>query len=432
MMKLGLFFEGLGHHIASWRDPGVEPLDRLRLEHYLHIVRTAERGKFDMVFTADTNTTFGADNMDYWRGITSAMRLEPLTLLGAMAAVTERIGLVATMTTTYNQPFSVARMFMSLDHLSGGRAGWNLVTSTSASEAFNFGVEAHASPAERYARAKEFAQVVLGLWRSWDNGALVADKATGEFLDVGKGHYLNHKGEHFSVRGPLMLPPSPQGHPVMVQAGQSDGGRDLAAETAEVVFTVQQDIEQARAFYNDIKQGAVRYGRSAGAVKVLPGVVLVVGATKAAAEEKYRRLQDLIQPEFGVSFLSEYFGFDLSGYPLDGPVPDVDASLADKGRLKLLVDMARRDDLSIRQLYQRAVGQRGHRVICGTPAQIADALASWFEGGACDGFNIMPLTFPAGLDDIVDNVIPELQRRGLFRTEYEGRTLRENLELPAP
>lgn len=427
MMKLGLFFEGLGHHIASWRDPGVEPRDRLTLQHYVQIARTAERAKFDMVFTADTNTTFGADTMDYWTSITSAMRLEPLTLLGALAAVTEHIGLVATMTTTYNEPFSVARTFLSLDHISGGRAGWNLVTSTSASEAFNFGRDSHGTPAERYARAKEFAEVVLGLWRSWDADTMVANKATGQFIDTSKGRYLHHKGEHFTVRGPLMLPPSPQGHPVMVQAGQSEGGRDLAAATAEVVFTVQQDIDQAREFYSDIKQGAVKYGRSPDAVKVLPGVMLVVGRTAGEAEEKYGRLQDLIEPAFGVAFLSDYFGFDLSDYALDGPVPDVTGSLEDKGRLKHLVDMARRENLSIRRLYQRAVGQRGHRVICGTPAEIADALQLWFESGACDGFNIMPLTFPGGLDDIVDGVIPELQARKLFRTEYEGRTLRENL-----
>jgi FMN-dependent oxidoreductase (nitrilotriacetate monooxygenase family) len=432
MMRLGLFFEGLGHHIAAWRDPAIDPRAKLGIEHYFEIARTAERGKFDMVFTADTNATFGPDDPASWSRTSAAARLEPLTLLAAMSAVTERIGLVATMTTTYHEPFTIARFFASLDLISGGRAGWNLVTSAAAAEAVNFSHTAHASPVERYARAKEAAQVVLGLWDSWEDDALLGDKATGLYVDPAKVHFLAHKGRHFSVRGPLMIPRSPQGHPVLVQAGQSDGGRDLAAATAEVVFTVQQDIEEARAFYADIKRRAAALGRSPDALKILPGVMIVVGTTTAAAEAKYERLQALIPPDFGLRHLSSVFGVDLSQLPLDGPVPELDYPVTQHGRLKLLLDLARRERLSIRQLYKRVVGQRGHRTVCGTPAEIADALESWFAAGACDGFNIMPLTFPHGLDDIVDHVIPELQRRGLFRTEYEGRTLRENLGLPIP
>jgi alkanesulfonate monooxygenase len=431
-MKLGLFFDGSGHHVAAWRDPGVDAHARLSFQQYARIARTAERGKFDLLFTADTNATFGADDVDVWERTAACSRLEPLTLLGALSVVTERIGLVATMTTTYYEPFTVARFFASLDQISNGRAGWNLVTSLAAAEALNFSHETHAAHADRYARAREFAQVVLGLWDSWEDGAVIADKANGMYLDTSKMHVLNHKGEHFSVRGPLMIQRSPQGRPVIVQAGQSDDGRELAGETAEVIFTVQQDLDAARAFYADVKRRAVQYGRSPDAVKVLPGVMTVIASSKAEAEDKYETLQALIQPELGVKNLSAYFGKDLSSYPLDGPVPEPVWANAEHGRLKVIVDLARRENLTIRQLYKRVIGQRAPRTVCGTPAEIADTLQHWFEAGAADGFNLLPLTFPQGLDDIVDRLVPELQRRGLFRTEYEGATLRENLGLPVP
>jgi alkanesulfonate monooxygenase len=431
-MKLGLFFEGSGHHVAAWRDPGVDARARLSVQQYAQIACTAERGKFDLLFTADTNATFGADDVDVWSRTSACSRLEPLTLLGALSMVTERIGLVATMTTTYYEPFTVARFFASLDQISNGRAGWNLVTSLAAAEALNFSHETHAAHAERYARAREFAQVVLGLWDSFEDGAIIADKASGMYLDPAKMHFLQHKGRHFSVRGPLMIQRSPQGHPVIVQAGQSDDGRELAAETAEVIFTVQQDLDAARAFYADVKRRAAKYGRPPDAIKVLPGVMTVIGSTRAEAEDKYEKLQALIQPELGLKNLSAYFGKDLSRYPLDGPVPDPVWANAEHGRLKVIVDLARRENLSIRQLYKRVIGQRAHRTVCGTPAEIADTLEHWFTAGAADGFNILPLTFPQGLDDVVVLLIPELQRRGLFRTQYEGSTLRENLGLPRP
>jgi N-acetyl-S-(2-succino)cysteine monooxygenase len=431
-MKLGLFFEGSGHHVAAWRDPDVDAKARLSVQQYVRIAQTAERGKFDLLFTADTNATFGADDVEVWSRTSACSRLEPLTLLGALAMVTERIGLVATMTTTYYEPFTVARFFASLDHISSGRAGWNLVTSLAAAEALNFSRETHAEHAVRYARAREFAQVVLGLWDSWEDDAIIADKAGGLYFDPAKMHFLHHKGQHFAVRGPLMIQRSRQGHPVIVQAGQSDDGRELAAETGEVIFTVQQDLDAARAFYEDVKRRAARYGRPPDAIKVLPGVMTVIGRTRAEAEEKYDQLQELIQPELGLKNLSAYFGKDLSRYPLDGPVPDPVWANAEHGRLKVIVDLARRENLTIRQLYKRVIGQRAHRTVCGTPAEIADALEHWFTAGAADGFNILPLTFPQGLDDIVDLLIPELQRRGLFRKEYEGATLRENLGLPRP
>jgi FMN-dependent oxidoreductase (nitrilotriacetate monooxygenase family) len=432
MMRLGLFFEGGGHHIAAWRDPDVDPRARQTFAHFAEIARTAERGKFDLLFTADTNATFGADDVETWSRTTAASRIEPLTLLGALSAITERIGLVATMTTTYFEPFHVARFFASLDQISNGRAGWNLVTSLAVAEALQFGREAHPSRADRYDRAREFAQVVLGLWDTWEDDAVVADKEAGLYFDPAKLHFLNHKGKHFSVRGPLTVHRSPQGHPVIVQAGQSDDGRELAAETAEVIFTVQQDIEAAKAFYADVKRRAAKYGRSPDAIKVMPGVMTVIGRTKTEAEDKYERLQSLIQPDVGVKQLSSYFGMDLSRFPLDGPVPEPAETNAERGRVQVIVDLARRENLTIRQLYKRVIGQRAHRTVCGTPAEVADALEQWFVAGAADGFNILPLTFPQGLNDLVDLLIPELQRRGLFRKEYEGKTLRENLGLAKP
>jgi N-acetyl-S-(2-succino)cysteine monooxygenase len=316
--------------------------------------------------------------------------------------------------------------------MSGGRAGWNLVTSLAVAEAYNFSREMHPHHGDRYARAREFAKVVLGLWESWEEGAVIADKDSGIYLDRSKLHFLNHKGKHFSVRGPLTVHRSPQGHPVIVQAGQSDDGRDLAGETAEVTFTVQQDLDAGRGFYTDIKRRAAAYGRPPNAIKVMPGVMTVIGHTRAEAADKYERLQALLSPELAIKDLSSHFGLDLTAYPLDGPVPDPDPGVEQKGRVKVMVELARRENLTIRQLYKRVYGQRGHRVVIGTPAEVADALESWFRGGAADGFNIMPLTFPGGLEDIVDLLIPELQRRGLFRKEYEGKTLRENLGLPYP
>ncbi len=432
MMKLGMFLEGTGHHVAAWRDPDVDPRGRVSLSHFLDIARLAERGKFDLLFMADTNATFGADDVESWTRTTAGTRLEPITLLAAMSAVTEHIGLVATATTTYYEPFHVARFFASLDQISGGRAGWNLVTSLAVAEAYNFGRETHPHHGDRYARAHEFAKVVLGLWDSWEDGAVIADQDSGIYFDRTKLHFLNHKGKHFSVRGPLMVQRSPQGHPVIVQAGQSDDGRDLAGETAEVTFTVQQDLDSGRAFYADIKRRAAAYGRPPNAIKVMPGVMTVIGQTRAEAAAKYERLQALLSPELAIKDLSSYFGFDMSSLPPDGPVPDPHPGIEQKGRVKVMVELARRENLTIRQLYKRVYGQRGHRVVIGTPVEVADALETWYRGGAADGFNIMPLTMPRGLEDIVEMLIPELQRRKLFRTEYEGKTLRENLELPIP
>jgi alkanesulfonate monooxygenase len=432
MMKLGLFLAGSGQHIAAWRDPLVDPNAGQSLHNYVQLTQLAEAAKFDFVFNADTQATFGPDDIGVWKRNMVSQRIEPITLLGALAAVTRHIGLVATATTTYLEPFHVARMFASLDQLSGGRSGWNLVTSSAATEALNFSHAAHAAHDDRYERAVEFTEVMLGLWDTFEDDAFVMDKAAGVFVDTDKLHMLHHKGKYFHVRGPLMMRRSPQGRPVIVHAGQSEAGRALAARHAEVVFSVEQDIEKAKAFYADLKSRAARHGRPPESILIMPGVMAVIGESKAAAEDKYERLQSLIHPDVGVAYLSEMLGTDVSSYPVDGPLPDVPATNSQQGRQKVIIELARRENLTIRQLYQRVAGQRAHRVVCGTANDIADTLEHWHRSGAADGFNILALTHPHGVIDFMEGVVPELRRRGLFRTEYEGKTLRENLGLPYP
>jgi FMN-dependent oxidoreductase (nitrilotriacetate monooxygenase family) len=431
-LKLGAFLMATGHHIAAWRHPQAEANAGHDFRHYLGLAQAAERAKFDLVFLADTNgiRERAIEPLSrYGRVVT----FEPLTLLSALAPLTSNIGFVATASTTYNEPFHLARAFASLDHLSGGRAGWNLVTSSSDSEAFNFNRDTHPPHADRYERAREFAQVVTGLWDSWEDDAFLRDKASGTYFDPDKLHVLNHRGKHFQVQGPLNVARSPQGHPVVVQAGSSDAGRELAAETAEVIFTAAQTLEEGQSFYADVKARLARYGRHPDELKVMPGVFPVVGRTEAEAQEKFERLQALIHPVVGLSLLgSTLGGVDLSGYPLDGPLPDLPETNGPKSRQKLLIDLARRENLSIRQLYLWIAGARGHWQLVGTPEQIVDRLEERFQKDAADGFNIMPPYLPGGLDDFIELVVPELRRRGLFRTEYEGTTLRENLGLRRP
>ena len=432
MMKLGFFLYGPGHHIAAWRDPATVADASGSLRHYIEITQAAERAKFDFVFNADSNSTFGPDDIDIWKRNAVSIRLEPLSLLGALSAVTSRIGMITTATTTYLDPYYVARTFATLDRMSEGRIGWNVVTSSAASEALNFSHAAHAPHGERYERAAEFIEVAQGLWDSFEDGAHVLDKDAGLFFDPAKLHMLNHKGKHFQVRGPLMMPRSPQGQPVIVQAGQSDAGLELAARTAEVLFTVQQQIEPAKKFYADLKARTARCGRAPDSIKVMPGVLTVLGRSRDEATEKFERLQALIHPEIGVAALSDIVGLDLTPFPLDGPLPEVPLSNTQQGRQKVVVEMARSEGLTICQLYKRVATARGHRVVVGTGTDVADALEEWYRGGAADGFNIMPQTLPDGLRDFAELVIPELQRRGLFRTEYEGKTLRENVGLARP
>ncbi|WP_414753621.1 LLM class flavin-dependent oxidoreductase [Anabaena sp. CCY 9910] len=434
-IKLGAFLPGSGHHVAAWRHPESQADGGLNFQHYKRLAQTAERGKFDMVFLADGLAVWdrGQGKEAFSRSGQFSVHFEPLTLLSALSVVTENIGLVATASTTYEEPFHIARKFASLDYLSGGRAGWNVVTSSAEAAAQNFSKEEHLEHAIRYERAREFLQVTSKLWDSWEDDAFILDKESGIYFEHDKLHIPNHKGKHFSVRGPLNVARPIQGYPVIVQAGSSEPGKELAAQTAEAIFTAQQTLAEAQAFYSHVKGKLAKYGRSPDHLKIMPGVFPVIGRTEEEAQEKYQILQDLIHPSVGLGLLSGLVGgHDLSQYPLDGPLPDLPDTNAGKSRLQLITDLARRENLTIRQLYLWIAGARGHRTILGTPEQIADQLEDWFVNDAADGFNIMPPWLPGGLDEFVDLVVPELQRRGLFRTEYEGRTLRENLGLPRP
>ena len=431
-IKLGAFLMQTGHHIAAWRHPDAQADAPVNFRHYAELARRAEAAKFDAIFLADSVGVRNTDLASLSRTARSD-HFEPLTLLSALAAVTERIGLIATVSTTYNEPYHVARKFASLDHISGGRSGWNLVTSSGQGEAQNFNLDEHVEHARRYARAAEFHDVVLGLWDSWEDDAFLRDKHSGQYFDPAKLHPLRHRGEHFSVRGPLNVSRSPQGRPVVVQAGASPAGRDLAARTAEVIFVAHQTFDEAQAFYRDIKGRAVEYGRDPDDIKIMPGIFPVICRTQAVAEEKFARLQDLIHPVVGVQLLSNMIGgFDLSGYPVDGPLPDIPETNGGKSRQQLLIDLARRDNLTIRQLYLRIAGARGHQQVVGTPQSVADQLQQWFEEDGADGFNIMSPWLPGGLDDFIELALPELRRRGLFRSEYEGATLRQHLGLARP
>ncbi len=432
-LKLGAFLMGSGHHVAAWRHPESRADGGLSFEHYKQVAQTAERGKFDMIFFADGVAVRDRGGIEALSRSGHIAHFEPLILLSALSVVTERIGLAATVSTTYNEPFHLARKFASLDYLSGGRAGWNLVTSATNSEAQNFNLEKHPDHQPRYDRAREFVEVVTSLWDSWEDDAFVRDKDSGIYFDPDKLHVPHHKGKHFSVRGPLNVARPPQGHPVIIQAGSSEDGKNLAAQTAEVIFTAQQTLEDAQEFYADVKGRLAKYGRSPDSLKIMPGVFPVIGKTEQAAKEKFEQLQNLIHPSVGLDLLSGLAGgVDLSRYPLDEPLPELPETELAKSRLKLLTDLAQREKLTIRQLYLWIAGARGHWQIVGTPEQIVDRLEEWFLNDAADGFNIMPPYLPGGLDEFVDFVIPELQRRGLFRTEYEGRTLRENLGLTRP
>jgi FMN-dependent oxidoreductase (nitrilotriacetate monooxygenase family) len=406
--------------VAAWRHPQTD-LASSPFKVYKDAVQRAEKACLDAVFFADS------------LALTGAPSLEPLTLLAALAAVTDRIGLIGTATTTYNEPYQVARSFASLDSISGGRAGWNLVTSDNAAEAANFGREGHVEHAQRYARAREFHEVVDGLWNSWDEGAFVNDKAGAVQHDPARLHRLDHKGEHFSVAGPLNVPRSPQGRPVVVQAGGSEAGRALAAATADVVFTAQPSLAPAQAFYRDMKTRAAQAGRDPAAIKIMPGMFAVVGESEGEAQDKFALLQDLVEPNVGLALLGRMIGnFDLSGYPLDGPLPELpETQDGQRSRQQLLTSLAQGENLTIRQLYLRIAGGRGHFTVIGTAAQVADQMQVWFEQEAADGFNLMPPSLPAGLDDFLELVVPELQRRGLFRSAYDKATLRGHLGLAA-
>ncbi|MBN3724552.1 LLM class flavin-dependent oxidoreductase [Burkholderia sp. Ac-20379] len=433
-LSLGAFLYPTGHHIAAWRHPDTQADAGVDFRHYVKLAQTAEAAKFDLVFLADGVGTRG-DDVEFLSRTAHSYnaQFEPLTLLSALAAVTERIGLVGTASTSFNEPYHVARKFASLDHISGGRAGWNLVTSSNRHEAENFNRDEHIAHADRYDRAEEFADVVRGLWDSWDDDAFVRDKASGRFFDPAKRHVLKHRGKFFQVRGPLNVARAPQGHPVVVQAGSSEAGRRLAARTAEVIFTAQQTLDDAVAFYADVKGRMAEWGRDPDELKIMPGVFPVVGRDESEAHEKFEALQQLIDPVVGLALVSGLTGgFDLSAYPFDGPIPELPETNASKSRQTLTLDLARRENLTIRQLALRVAGARGHWQVIGSPKQIADALEERFVNHGADGFNVMAPTLPGGLEDFVSLVLPELRRRGLFRDEYEGKTLRQHLGLARP
>ena len=435
-LHLGAFFHPTGNHVASWLDESAQIDAGTNFWHYAELAKTAERGKFDLMFVADAVATRDGRQEALKRWPQYMAYFDPLTLLPAIAPLTKHLGLCATATTSYNDPYHVARKFASLDLISGGRSGWNVVTSSNESEAFNFGRDAHYAHGDRYDRAEEFVDVVFGLWDSWDGDAFIRDRASALYYDPSKLHELNHRGEHFSVKGPLNVARSPQGRPVIFQAGSSEAGRELAAKTAEGVFTPQHSLAGAQAFYRDLKGRMPKYGRAPDQLKIMPGLNAIVGRTMAEAKDKHEHLNSLIHPDVGLEVLSYSLGkFDLRGYDVDGPLPDeVEKHGTNAGTTAFnnILRWAREEKLTIRQLYLRFAGARGQRTLVGTASSIVDEMQAWFEGYGVDGFLVHPATLPGGLNDFVDLVVPELQDRGLFRTEYTGVTLRDHLGLAVP
>jgi FMN-dependent oxidoreductase (nitrilotriacetate monooxygenase family) len=429
-LRLGAFMRPASIHAAAWRYPGAFSDANFNLKHIVRFAQTLERGRFDAFFMADH---LGVLNMPIQALKRSATvtSFEPLTLLSALAMVTEHLGLIATASTTFDQPFHIARRFASLDHISNGRAAWNVVTTSNPDSALNFGLDDHVEHDERYWRAREFIEVVKGLWDSFAEDAFIRNVETGEYFDPSRMHVLNHVGKSLSVRGPLNIARPVQGWPVIVQAGASEAGRQIAAETAEVIFASQRDIGEARAFSADIRSRMVRLGRNPEHMKILPGCFVVVGETEDEARKKRLLLDSLVHYDSAIAQLSINLGCDASVFDPDAPLPEIPPSNASQSGRERTVAMAAREGLTVRQLAQRIGGYGGLSTV-GTPASIADTMEEWLETGASDGFNIMFPYLPGGRDDFVDMAVPELQRRGLFRTEYEGKTLRENLGLPRP
>ncbi|HVY14221.1 MAG TPA: LLM class flavin-dependent oxidoreductase [Rhodopila sp.] len=428
-MKLGMSIRGLGYHVAAWRHPDVPVDGTVRFDHYVRSAQAAERGLCDMIFFADG---IGIREKDEPKGSLARsgyeiVEMEPMTLLPALAAVTKHIGLVTTASTTYNEPYHIARKFATLDLISGGRAGWNIVTSWSDAEARNFNRAKHLDYDTRYERAAEFVEVVTGLWDSWEPDAFVYDRENSVFYDESKLHVLDHRGKHFQVKGPLSVACMPQGRPVLVQAGASEPGRQIAAQWAEVIYAVQDSIPAAQAYYRDVKGRMARFGRDWDDLKIMPALRPVVGRTRQEAQDKFDQLQALIDPLVGLARAYNELG-DLSGYPIDGPVPDLEVEPQIRSAHERIMRRVRENNWTIRQLCEQLAGAGGFCVI-GTASDIADVMEEWIDAEACDGFNITPTHLPSGCEDFVGFVTPELQRRGRFRTAYEGRTLRENLGL---
>jgi FMN-dependent oxidoreductase (nitrilotriacetate monooxygenase family) len=430
-LSLNAFLHDTGHHEASWRHPdsGAERVGDITW--YQEIAQKAEAAKLDAVFLADGPVLWGT-------GHRPGNQFEPITLLTALAVVTEKIGLIATASTSYYEPYNLARLFGSLDRISGGRAGWNIVTTQGDEAAANFGKDQAASPETRYERAQEFVDVITKLWDSWEDDAEVADRESGVFFDRDKVHALNHVGKHLSVKGPFNAPRTPQGRPVYVQAGSSNDGRNFAGRNAEAIFTAHQTLADAQAFYADIKAKAVGFGRSPESVKILPGISPFIGDTEAEAKELYDEFNRLTVPAYGLRQLESIAGVSLAHLELDEPVPAEIFGGAgnvldnNRSRLQVVANIVERDRPTVRELLHRLAGGRGHFVVHGTPVQIADTIQEWFEGRAADGFNVLPPLYPQHLEAFTSKVVPILQERGLFRTEYAGTTLREHYGLERP
>lgn len=430
-LHLNAFMVNTGHHDASWRLPESDALHATTsIAYEQRMAQFAESGTFDSIFLADS------PSLSVGNGRSPSASLDPLIVLTAIAGVTSRIGLIASASTTYNSPYNLARRLASLDHVSAGRAGWNVVTTAGALAARNFGLDDQPAHADRYRRATEFMEVALALWDSWEDGAIVADKESGIWADVSKVHAAGHVGEQFSVRGALTTPRTPQGRPVIVQAGSSEDGRTFASRFAEAVFTAHQTLEEATAFYADLKSRAAAVGRDPAKVVVLPGLVPVIGSTQAQAREQQRELDELIMPEHMRAQLARGLGLAVEDLPLDhalpADLPNEEQIQGSKSRFSLILAMARRDRLTVRQLIGRLSCGRGHHTVVGTPEQIADAMQEWYDAEAADGYNVMPAVMPSGLVQFVEHVVPILRSRGLFRTEYSGRTLREHYGLDVP
>lgn len=431
-LHLNLFIHGRGHHEAAWRHPAASPLALTDMRYYAALAATAERGSFDSVFLADT-LAVGDD-------VAHAPRtwLEPLTVLAALAGSTSRIGLIGTCSTTYTEPFNLARQFASLDYISNGRIGWNIVTTWLANASGNYGLQEPLSHEERYARAEEYMTVVKALWDSWSDDAVLDDRARGEYVRANSIRAVNHAGRYYRVAGPLNVPRCPQGRPVFIQAGSSDTGRGFAARYAEAIFTAQMEKATSRDFYADVKQRAVGEGRDPNQVLILPGLSPIIGGTEQEAQRIAGELSDLSDPEVGRKRLSGRFGgHDFSHLPLDKPLsaedfPDPATVQAARSRTEVIIGLVRREKPTLRQLLSYMAGARGHYVTVGTPEQIAGQIEDWFHDGAADGFNVMPPILPAMLDVFVAEVVPLLQRRGLFRTAYDGKTLRSHYGLDRP
>jgi FMN-dependent oxidoreductase, nitrilotriacetate monooxygenase family len=429
-IKLGAFLPGGGQHIAAWRHPDQPADGATQFEFHRQLAQTAERGLFDAYFLADGLAVPAAGGTE--GGSAKVAGFEPVTLFSALAPLTKNIGFIATASTTYEEPYNLARKFASLDLISGGRAGWNVVTTATEAAAHNFNLDTQHPHEYRYQRAAEHVDVVKKLWDSFEDDAFIRDKAAGEFYSPEKLHATHHVGKFFKVKGPLNVPRSPQGQPVIVQAGQSESGRALAAATAEVIFTSHQHLHTAQAFYRDIKSRASAAGRNPDHVLIMPGVAPFIGRTEEEAQEKYRKLTSLIVESDGIALLNGLAGgaIDLAAFDPDGPLPPLPVTEGMKSRPELIRQIADENNFTIRELYQWVATARGHFTIVGSAEQVADTLQAWFENGAADGFNILPPWLPGGLDDFVELVIPILQQRGLFRTAYKGKTLRENLGLP--